>query len=170
MKCEFSKCGSYRYTLWRAWGSAVFSSDEFPARFVAFIGLNPSTADDLRNDPTIRRCIGFARDWGFEAFCMLNLFALRTPHPSALFREELPVGAFNNAWLRKIVPLASQVIAAWGIHGAHMGRAAAVAAMFPKLDCLGVTKDGHPRHPLYMPHNTRPVPFQLKPKRPLALK
>jgi len=138
----------YRYTLWRLWG---------PGGYAAFIGLNPSTADETSDDPTIRRCIGFARAWGFGGLCMLNLFAFRATQPADMKRTADPVGELNDVTLAELAGSAGVVVAAWGANGTHRGRDAQVRAMLPRLHYLRLTKDGHPGHPLYLPASLRPV-------------
>src|ERR687886_2684884 len=138
-RAAFSRCGRYRYALWREWG---------PGRStVLFVALNPSTADHRRDDPTVRRCIRFARDWGFGSIALANLFAYRTPEPRLLRRVDDPVGPANDRWLSRLVREAELVVAAWGARGDHRGRAAAVAPCLGRLHCLGLTQGGAPRHP-----------------------
>lgn len=139
----FSRCRAYRYALWREWDPS--------GPTVLFVGLNPSTADHRHDDPTIRRCIGFARAWGFGRLAVGNLFAYRTPHPALLKQAAAPVGRANDRWLRRLAAEADLVVAAWGVHGAHRERSAAVLGYLPAPKCLGTTKDGAPRHPLYLP-------------------
>jgi hypothetical protein len=144
----FSPCRRYRYALHRVWD---------PSLGVAmFIGLNPSTADEKVDDPTIRRCIAFARAWGFGALCMTNLFAYRATQPADMLAQDDPVGPENDEHLRALAALAGVVVAAWGTHGTHGGRHRAVRAMLPGLQYLRLTKNGHPGHPLYLPASLRP--------------
>lgn len=124
-----------------------------------FIGLNPSTADEANDDPTIRRCMGFAKAWGFSAICMTNLFAFRATKPQVMKQVHDPVGKDNDGHLRKLSENASLVVAAWGARGAHLGRDRAVCSMIGAMVCLGVTKDGHPRHPLYVRADIEPQNF-----------
>lgn len=124
------------------------------------IGLNPSTADETRDDPTIRRCIGFAKLNACESLCMTNLFAFRATDPQDMRREASPVGDENDEWLDRCSSGATLILAAWGKHGSHIGRAAAVAKRFPdKLWCLGTNLDGSPKHPLYVPYHQHLIPF-----------
>lgn len=129
-------------------------------RTVAFIGLNPSTATAEIDDPTVRRCIGFARRLGFGRFAMLNLFSLRSTDPEGLRRAPDPVGPMNDAVVRGWASRAELVIAAWGAHPMARERGLDVARMLlaasVKLHALGVTKDGHPRHPLYLRADSEP--------------
>ena len=124
--------------------------------------LNPSAADEERNDPTIRRCIGFARDWGFGLLEVVNLFALMSTDPKGLLETEDPVGPDNDATIQDALQRADKVILAWGNQGSrHRERAAHVMKM--ALDAsnphhLGMTKLGFPRHPLLLPRSTRPTP------------
>lgn len=147
----FSPCRRYRYTLWREW----IGGDGF----VAFIGLNPSTADEVQDDPTIRRCIGYAKRWGYGAMCMLNLFAFRATDPRVMKAEIDPIGRDNDLWISRVYAKADRAIAAWGTDGEHMGRADQVVAMLPPLHCLRITKHGHPAHPLYLPSKLNPIPL-----------
>ncbi len=125
--------------------------------------LNPSTADARRDDPTIRACVRLARAWGFGSMRAVNLFALCTPDPSHLAGARDPVGRRNDACLVDAASGAGLVVVAWGNHGHLAGRCDAVLAMLGamrSMHCLGVTKSGQPRHPLYLPARTRPVPFR----------
>lgn len=137
-----SSCQTYRYALWRRW------SDAPP---VLFVMLNPSTADETQDDPTIRRCIAFAQQWGHGGLIVGNLFAFRSPHPGDLCTCADPIGPDNDAWLDRLAQQSTAVVAAWGNHGALMNRGQEVAARFPNMRCLGLTKRGQPRHPLYVP-------------------
>lgn len=121
-----------------------------------FIGLNPSTADEVNNDPTVRRCIGYARDWGYDALCMTNIFAYRATDPQVMKSMADPIGPDNDRALRKMSRSAGIVIAAWGTHGAFAGRHQAVLKMLPNLHCLRLTKDGFPAHPLYLRSDLKP--------------
>lgn len=142
-----SPCARYRYALWRRWtvGPAVL-----------FVMLNPSTADASNNDPTIRRCIGFARSWGYSAMAVGNLFALRTPSPEKLKRARSPIGPDNDLWLGRMRADTALTIAAWGIHGLHRKRSSAMRKQLPDAQVLGLTKLGEPRHPLYLGRSTLP--------------
>ena len=143
----FSPDRAHRYTLWREF-------DLTNHAYVQFIGLNPSTADEVEDDPTVRRCIDFAKRWGYGALCMTNIFAFRATDPRDMKAHPEPIGRDNDSWLRQVAAGAGLVVAAWGIHGAFMGRGQAVSAYLPGLKCLGVTKDGSPRHPLYVKAQT----------------
>ena len=150
---EFSDCGRYRYKLWRKWDGAR------PA--VMFIMLNPATADAARNDPTIRRCIGFARDWGYGGVRVGNLFAWRTPYPEVLRSVADPIGRDNDDALHEMADGAALVVAAWGVHGAWRGRADAVRQQFAhRLHALGLTKSGEPAHPLRLRRDRTPFPLE----------
>lgn len=145
-----SPCNRYRYDLWRHWAHGPYCM---------FIGLNPSTADGLNDDPTIRRCISFAKAGGYGALCMTNLFAYRATSPTVMKSVPDPIGEENDGYLTSLAAGAGIVIAAWGVHGVHRKRADKVIEMIPFLHCLGVTKEGHPKHPLYLSKNCKPVPF-----------
>ena len=156
----FDPTGAYRYTLTRSWPDGRGR--------VAFVLLNPSTADSERDDPTIRRCIGFARHWGFGALEVVNLFAYRTPHPAALRMAPDPVGPDNDRHLLAAFGRAELLVTAWGVHGAWRGRGREVARLLlargkslgKSLHCLGLTKGGFPRHVLYLERSRRPRPYR----------
>ena len=147
----FSPCRRYRYALWRSW------DDGLPR--VMFVGLNPSTADESTDDPTLRRCMRFARDWGYGGVCTANLFALRATDPKLMLSVDEPIGPDNDTWLQRLASEAALVIAAWGNHGAHLGRSRAVRVLLPRLHCLAVNRSGEPAHPLYQPASRRPRPL-----------
>ncbi len=149
----FDRTRRYRYRLWRRWGAG---------RPVVFVMLNPSTADAERDDPTIRRCAGFARAWGFGGMTVVNLFALRATDPARLRRARDPVGRDNDHHIAAAADVASLVVVAWGVHGALDRRDRAVLALLAgrRPRCLGTTRGGHPRHPLYLPSATRSRPFR----------
>jgi len=150
---EFSPCRTWRYVLRRIW------DDRPPAMF---IGLNPSTADETQDDPTIRRCIRFARDWGCGGLLMTNLYAFRSTDPKGLLTAADPIGPANNDWLLRCSSDAVIIIAAWGSWGTKVKpyelRPSIIAGVVhpQTLYCLGETKDGAPRHPLYIPADTQP--------------
>lgn len=158
---ELSACGRYRYTLWRTW------SDGSP---VLFVMLNPSTADADEDDPTIRRCMGFARRWGAGGIRVVNLYPWRATNPRDLppgpeVFGELPLGHERNARaIADALDGAGLVIAAWGANpGPWPSQPAVVAAQIRNAGCalqaLGLTKDGAPRHPLYLRADAQPIPF-----------
>src|SRR5438128_11131670 len=111
----FSRDRRYRYRLWRRWDRS--------RAVVAFVMLSPSTADAMHDDPTIRRCVGFARAWGCGGVDVVNLFALRATDPRALRKAADPIGPANERHLRRAVRAAGLVVLAWGAHA--MARAGA---------------------------------------------
>lgn len=143
-----SPCRRYRYSLWRRWGAGPYAM---------VIGLNPSTADETLDDPTIRRCVHFAKDWGYDALCMTNLFAYRATAPADLFKAVCPTGWDNDRTLISLAAGAGVVVAAWGVHGTYQRRDESVRRLVPILHYLRLTKDGHPAHPLYLPANLMPA-------------
>lgn len=147
---EFSECRKYRYALWRIWNK------EKP--LVMFIGLNPSTANEITDDATIRRVTRFALKWGYGGFYMMNLFAYVTAYPEELAAAENPLGD-NDKWLKEIGEKCEQVIFAWGAFDIAQERCKEVIKMFPGAKALIINKDGSPRHPLYVKANTIPVEY-----------
>lgn len=133
---------------------------------MTFIGLNPSTADETTDDPTIRRCVGFARRWGFARLKMVNLYALRATDPKALYAIHGDiVGLDNDCTLAKVIGGSDLVVCAWGTHASHIDgfRASRVLRLIAAPHCLGRNKDGSPKHPLYLPADTDPQPFGFLP-------
>lgn len=147
----FSACESYRYML----GRTVNAKGRGTCLFVM---LNPSTATEEKNDPTVRRCIGFAERWGYGSLFVGNVYGLRATDPRELWRAEDPVGPDNDHFLATMAQEADCVIAAWGTH-AKDERARQVMALLRqpgrRVQCLGVTKAGCPKHPLYLPNASR---------------
>lgn len=139
---KFSECGLYRYSLWRVWDNSK--------PMYTFIGLNPSTADHINDDPTITRCINFTKSWGGGGLYMVNLFAFRATNPDEMRRHVDPIGPLNNQYLLELANQSDKVVACWGNHGVHLNRSAQVSAMLKKLHCLDTNKSGEPKHPLYI--------------------
>lgn len=170
----FSPCRRYRYTLWREWDVQSEFAPKIPPRdairrairepdsYVQFIGLNPSTADETQDDPTVRRCVGFAKRWGYGAMCMTNLFAFRATDPEDMKREARPidVDCENDVALVRVGAAASLVVACWGTHGSWLNRGRHVSVLFHgRLQCFGRNADGSPKHPLYLRDDARLEPF-----------
>lgn len=143
-----SKDRRYRYALWRIW--------DLGKPTVMFICLNPSTADESNDDPTLIRCMNFAESWGYGGVVTANLFSFRTTNPKELKKAEFPVGIHNDWWLKTLARRAGIVIAGWGNHGLYRGRSKEVAEMIPNMYCLNKNKSGQPVHPLYQPKNLSP--------------
>lgn len=154
----FSPCRRYRYALSRQLDSTGRGT-------CAFIMLNPSTADASRDDPTIRRCMGFARGWGYHRLEVRNIFAYRSMNPTQLASAEDPVGESNDRALREASRASDLIICAWGAWRGGWERSRRVLEILGGVDlyCLGATKDGHPRHPLYLPSVTRLQPWPVSP-------
>lgn len=119
MMANFSRCRAYRYTLWRTWNTGLFTYAGKPDRYVNFICLNPSTADEVADDNTIRKCVKFAKTWGYPAMCVTNLFAYRSTDPEAMKLVAEPIGEDNDYFLENTAVNAALVIAAWSQHGSH---------------------------------------------------
>ena len=154
MGATFDATGSYRYSLWREWDSC--------APRVGFVMLNPSQADQTINDPTIRRCIGFAQRWGYGFLEVVNLFAYRTSTPKTLCQVPDPIGAENDRYLASLGQRVDHIILAWGNWGTLQNRSHSAMPLLVQspLYCLGLTKTGQPRHPLYLKAALAPEPFR----------
>ncbi len=149
---EYSPCEQYRYALTRVWDPQGGK--------VAFMMLNPSTATEVQNDPTVERCERRARTLGFGAFRVVNIFAWRATDPKVMRAQTDPVGPENDAAIIEAASWADRVVCAWGAHGAHLDRGAKVEALLRAsgrpLYQLGLTKTGQPKHPLYISYNQQP--------------
>ncbi|MDJ1008972.1 MAG: DUF1643 domain-containing protein [Paracoccaceae bacterium] len=151
----YSPCERYRYALTRVWDPEGTRAN--------FVMLNPSTATEIQNDPTVERCERRARALGHGAFRVTNIFAWRDTDPRAMRRAADPVGPANDAAILEACGWADVIVCAWGTHGAHLGRGPAVETTIRAagwtLHHLGLTKDGHPKHPLYIGYATTPMPW-----------
>lgn len=143
----------YRYVLWRIWDTSKPS--------VMFIGLNPSTADESIDDPTIRRCINYARSWGYGAIYMTNLFALRSSKPSELYNSKNPIGDENDKFLLNFQNKCDLVVACWGNHGSFMNRSSDIKELFNQIKCFGTNQTGQPKHPLYLKKDVQLIPYNF---------
>jgi len=150
----FSKCGKYRYQLWRMWEGGE------PQKLCAFIGLNPSTATEVEDDPTVRRCINYAKAWGFNGMFMLNAYAYRATDPKDMKKQDDPIGDGNDESIVVAGMIADKVICCWGNNCEH-SRQADILTALDMADivphCLAVTKLGYPAHPLYLKANLKPI-------------
>lgn len=149
----YSPCEAYRYLLTRVWNP--------DGRKALFVMLNPSTATEFQNDPTVERCERRARALGFGAFRVTNIFAFRATDPRVMRAVADPIGPGNDAAIvDSATGWADSILCAWGTHGAHLGRGAAVEGLLRatgrELLTLGLSKDGHPKHPLYIGYDRQP--------------
>lgn len=151
----YSPCERYRYLLTRVWNPAGPKA--------LFVMLNPSTATEYQNDPTVERCERRARALGFGAFRVTNIFAYRATDPKVMRAQADPVGPANDAAIRDSAPWADRIICAWGSHGAHLDRGRRVEALLREtgrpLWHLGLTQAGQPKHPLYIGYERQPEPW-----------
>ncbi|MBI1173045.1 DUF1643 domain-containing protein [bacterium] len=149
----YSPDEAYRYRLERVWQAGAWRA--------LFVMLNPSTATETQNDPTVERCERRARALGFGGFAVGNIFAFRATDPRVMRAVADPVGPGNDAALCEMAAEADQIICAWGTHGAHLGRGEAVLRLLRAtgrpLFHLGLSQAGHPKHPLYIGYQTQPV-------------
>lgn len=150
----FSEDRKYRYALWRVW--------DINKPKIMFIGLNPSTASENMDDPTIRRVKGFAKSWGYGAVYMMNLFAIVSSDPKILRTNGMDLLGDNNDWLTTIGGTCKDILFAWGNFKEAEERAKEVCKMFPNAICLGFNKNGTPKHPLYVSAKTLQVNYQHK--------
>lgn len=148
----YSDCERYRYALTRIWDEA--------GRKVTFVMLNPSTATEVQNDPTVERCERRARALGFGSFQVTNIFAWRDTDPKNMRAATDPIGPENDAHILAASDWADQTICAWGTHGRHLDRGATVQTLLSAdrrdLFHLGLTKNGTPKHPLYISYAQQP--------------
>lgn len=156
-----SDCGRFRWRLGRHW-----TEDDAP--YLCFVMLNPSIADGQVDDPTIRRCMGFARDHGFGGIEVVNLFAFRATRPADLKRNGFPVGDQCDYYIEQVAASAGAVCVAWGAHAAHPAVEARVQQVMPILarqykqpQCLHITASGFPAHPLMLHRSCTLKPFTL---------
>lgn len=151
----YSPCEKYRYMLTRTWDPQ--------GRRALFIMLNPSTATEVQNDPTVERCERRARSLGFGAFRVTNIFAWRDTDPRHMRAADDPVGPENDALIVESCAWADQIVCAWGTHGEHKNRGPEVLKLLRLTDQplfhLGLTKAGHPKHPLYIAYAQQPEPL-----------
>lgn len=157
IKCDahLSDCNQYRYTLSRTWSSETS---------LLFIMLNPSTADALKDDATIRRCMAFAFSNGFGGISVVNLFALRTPSPRVLKASTIdPIGPENDHWIEKMMSTHKDVVAAWGNHGNFLNRSTTIRDRYQNLMCLSINGSGEPKHPLYISGKAKLTPYPIRP-------
>lgn len=146
----FSECRTWRYQLWRIWDT------DLPMLNVT--ALNPSTADETKNDPTVRRCINFAKSLGYGGLYVTNIFAFRATLPADMKKAEDPVGPENDYWLAKTAEMSGMTVAAWGVHGNFLNRAAHVEKIIKDLYVFRLTRKTRvPEHPLYLPGNLEPI-------------
>lgn len=150
---EFSPCKVWRYALWRHWDCRGY------ADVCTFIGLNPSTADETANDPTVRRCIDYAQRWGFGGLYMLNLYAYRATDPAVMKAAADPVGPGADEALARFANRSGLVVCAWGAHATPERAAAVLALLEVPTVCLGLNANGSPKHPLYLRRDAERIPF-----------
>jgi hypothetical protein len=147
----FSPDRQYRYALWRIWDKSK--------PLVMFIGLNPSTANESGNDPTINTVRALSMYWGYGGFYMMNLFAIVSSDPSVLKTHPDPLGE-NDGWIEKISQQCKTVVFAWGAFKEAKERCQKIMDQFPDALCIKILKDGSPKHPLFTPYNAVPINFK----------
>lgn len=166
-KAVFDRHDEYRYALAINFGDPAMGERRKHSLHCNFLMLNPSTADELVNDPTVERCQRRAIGMGYSGLTVTNIFALRSTDPKALYDHHDPVGELNDDMILQFAKRAGIVIAAWGVHGAHLGRGDHVYKMLAgagiEVHTLGLTKEGCPKHPLYIPYTKGPVPWEHTP-------
>jgi hypothetical protein len=154
---QFSRCRRWRYLLWRCWDESKPAAN--------FLMLNPSTADEVKLDPSCTRARNYAEKWGFGGLIVTNLFGWRATDPEGMKATRDPVGRGNDAAILRAAREAAIVICAWGNHGAHKERAQAVVRSLKehevRLNYLRINAgSGQPAHPLYLPGTLRPVRWE----------
>lgn len=150
----FSACHRYRYLLYRRWKSNGGGT-------ISFVGLNPSTADAMKDDATIRRCVGFAKRWGYNRLFMLNLFAFRATKPCDMKRQRDPIGPHNRAYMKRYTGRAKMAVCCWGVNADGFDGVLddVWLAIKQPMYCSGVTRSGHPKHPGRLPNAATLRPF-----------
>lgn len=155
----FSPCRRWRYLLWRRWDAAKPVAN--------FLMLNPSTADEVKLDPTCSRARDYAERWGYGALVVTNVFAWRATDPARMKAVEDPVGPGNDAAIVKAAKESGIVVCAWGNHGSFLERSLAVKALLKKCNIkphvLRVNANGEPAHPLYLPGRLEPISWAASP-------
>jgi len=155
----FSPCRKYRYRLAQIWDGGKEP--------LYWLMLNPSTADEVKNDPTVERCERRARMWGYGGSVVLNIFAYRATDPKDMRAQKDPIGPKNDDWIRKLARRSQDVdvVGGWGEHGAHMARGQAVMDIFKqengRINALKINASGHPAHPLYIAYDKTPFAVVL---------
>lgn len=147
----FSDCEQYRYILWRKWSLAE------AGRYAMLIGLNPSTADESINDPTVRRCIDFAKKWGMDGMYMMNAYAFRATDPAVMKKQPTPVGWHNDEALALVAKQCEIIVAAWGNHCTEDRSKKVieiVESVGKTIQCFELNQNGSPKHPLYVKGDT----------------
>lgn len=160
-KAIFSECRQYRYTLWRTWLDPLFA--QHTIRYVNFICLNPSTADEVQDDNTIRKCIKYAKSWGYDGLCVTNLFAYRSTDRKAMQKHPEPIGPENDYYIEQVAKNAALVVAAWSQDGGHLGRSEYVRTRLLTGTPLNYLRMGarEPWHPLYLPDLLTPKEWDV---------
>lgn len=157
-EAEYSNCGLYRFRLTRTWNQS--------GRHALFIMLNPSTATEIKNDPSVERCERRARALEFGSFTVCNLFAYRSTNPKKLKEVKDPNGIGNDAAIASSSNRADIIVCAWGNHGAHLNRGKSVESMLRNHGCdlhhLGITAQGFPKHPLYVSYSVKPAIWECR--------
>jgi hypothetical protein len=153
MSAELSNCRAYRYSLSRIWDKSK--------PYVLFIGLNPSTADENTDDPTIKRCVDYARRWGYGGLKMANLFAFRATLPSDLKKASEPIGIDNDSHIKELSKDAEITVVAWSDDGIYLDRDKEVIKFIDNPMCLNINKSGQPSHPLYQKKTLKPKPYEI---------
>lgn len=148
---EFSPCRTWRYSLYRIW--------TFKKPIVLFVCLNPSTADENMDDPTVRRCIRYAYSWGYGGMIMANIFAFRATDPKDMRSVPDPIGPKNDLYLSHLSGHTEITLMAWGNHGVYLNRQEKAYNILKNKHYLTMTNFGSPGHPLYLRKNLKPIRF-----------
>jgi hypothetical protein len=153
MECSavFSQDRKYRYVLTRVWDKNK--------PMLVFVGLNPSIADETKDDPTIKKCIKFAQYWGYGGFYMLNLFAIVSTNPSVIYSAEDPIGKENDKMLAEYSSKVDKVVCAWGNNGSYQGRSKEVLDALKNKFYIKLNANGEPAHPLFLKGDLKPQKF-----------
>lgn len=152
----FSECRYYRYALWRIWDHGGFNL----GNYISFIGLNPSTATEYKNDNTVSKCIKYSKRWGYSGMFMLNAYAFRTPYPALMKACKNPIGDENDRYIKDIANRSSKVVLAWGNDCAPDRQQEILNLINKEIFCLGINKNKSPKHPLYLKQTLDLIPYE----------
>lgn len=159
----FSPDKKYRYCLWRSRHQHI--DPPLKPHAIMFVGLNPSTANESTNDPTVTRCMNFSWDWGYDFFFMMNVFALRSTDPKLLYTAHQPRGLLNPFYIQRVAQKCNAAVCCWGNHGKYCNAGKHVEMILRyksniQIFHFGLTNENQPKHPLYLPKDNKIIKWE----------